>query len=132
MCTDLEYVVCAGNALAGIAGILPPSRDGAAHASVAVMSCSPPAISAHPAWPSRWRDREIAAALETSRGMSESLAWIHPLTDRQRILVTLLPLYHIFALEGSLLLFTHLGWSNVLVPDARNLPAVVAELAHHP
>jgi long-chain acyl-CoA synthetase len=64
--------------------------------------------------------------------MSESLAWIHPLTDRQRILVTLQPLYHIFALEGSLLLFTHLGWSNVLVPDARNLPAVVAELAHHP
>jgi hypothetical protein len=61
---------CAGNALAGIAGTLPRSRGGAAHANVAVKSCSPPAISAHPAWPTRWRDREIAAALETSRGVS--------------------------------------------------------------
>ena len=61
----------------------------------------------------------------------QSVAWIHAYTGAQRTLATLLPLYHIFALEGSLLLFTHLGWRNVLVADARHLPAVVAELARY-
>jgi long-chain acyl-CoA synthetase len=62
----------------------------------------------------------------------QSVVLIRPYADRQRTLVTLLPLYHIFALEGSLFLFTHLGWRNVLVADARNLPVAVAELARYP
>jgi long-chain acyl-CoA synthetase len=62
----------------------------------------------------------------------QSIALIRPYADGQRTLITLLPLYHIFALEGSLFLFTHLGWRNVLVADARNLPVAVAEFARYP
>jgi len=62
----------------------------------------------------------------------QSVALIRPYADGQRTLITLLPLYHIFALEGSLFLFTHLGWRNVLVADARNLPVAVAEFARYP
>jgi len=62
----------------------------------------------------------------------QGAAWIRSFTQTQKTLVTLLPLYHIFALEGSLLLFTHLGWRNVLVTDPRNLTGVVSELARGP
>ncbi|MBS0422603.1 MAG: AMP-binding protein [Proteobacteria bacterium] len=62
----------------------------------------------------------------------QSVALIRPYADGQRILITLLPLYHIFALAGSLFLFVHLGWCNVLIPDARNFSVVIAELARYP
>jgi len=62
----------------------------------------------------------------------QSVAWIRAFVQEPKTLITLLPLYHIFALEGSLLLFAHLGWHNILVADPRNLPAVVKEFASHP
>jgi long-chain acyl-CoA synthetase len=62
----------------------------------------------------------------------QGAAWIHAFTETQKTLITLLPLYHIFALEGSLLLFAHLGWRNVFVTDPRNLAGVIAELARYP
>ncbi|HEY1212028.1 MAG TPA: AMP-binding protein, partial [Bryobacteraceae bacterium] len=62
----------------------------------------------------------------------QSVAWIHKLSEPRSTLITLLPLYHIFALEGSLLLFTYLGWTNVLIPDARNMAQVIEQLLRHP
>ncbi|MGZ5150380.1 MAG: AMP-binding protein, partial [Burkholderiales bacterium] len=43
--------------------------------------------------------------------------------------VTALPLYHIFALTANLLVFIKLGGRNVLIPDARDMGALVRELA---
>jgi len=42
--------------------------------------------------------------------------------------ITPLPLYHIFALTGNLMVFIKLGARNVLIPNARDFPAFVEEL----
>jgi long-chain acyl-CoA synthetase len=42
--------------------------------------------------------------------------------------ITPLPLYHIFALTGNLMVFIKLGARNVLIANARDFPAFVAEL----
>lgn len=59
----------------------------------------------------------------------QSAAWIgseaRPGTD---IVITALPLYHIFALTGNWLTFVKFGAHNVLIPNARDFPAFVAEL----
>ena len=46
--------------------------------------------------------------------------------------ITALPLYHIFALTANCLLFVRLGWRNVLIPNPRDLPALVAEMRKYP
>jgi long-chain acyl-CoA synthetase len=48
------------------------------------------------------------------------------------VLITAIPLYHIFALTGNCLLFFHLGWKNVLIINARDFPALVKEMAKQP
>jgi long-chain acyl-CoA synthetase len=48
------------------------------------------------------------------------------------VLITAIPLYHVFALTANCLLFTHLGWKNVLIINARDFPAVVKEMRKHP
>ena len=45
--------------------------------------------------------------------------------------VTALPLYHIFALEGNFLLFMRLGWSNLLIVNARDVRGFVKELGKY-
>ncbi|WP_273453471.1 AMP-binding protein [Nevskia ramosa] len=56
-------------------------------------------------------------------------AWIGPkLSDGGDIVVTALPLYHIFALTVNCMLFLHVGGKNLLITDPRNLDAFVAEL----
>ncbi|HEX5208166.1 MAG TPA: AMP-binding protein [Steroidobacteraceae bacterium] len=44
------------------------------------------------------------------------------------VLITAIPLYHIFALTANCLLFAHLGWKNVLIINARDFPALVKEM----
>ncbi len=41
------------------------------------------------------------------------------------VVITALPLYHIFALTANLLLFTYLGGENVLITNPRDLPGFV-------
>jgi long-chain acyl-CoA synthetase len=65
----------------------------------------------------------------------QSEAWMGPElreTSGQMKLVTALPLYHIFSLTGSCLLFMKLGGHNVLIPNPRDFPGFVREIARHP
>jgi len=52
--------------------------------------------------------------------------------DEPGVLITAIPLYHIFALSGNCMLFARLGWKNVLIINPRDIPAFVAELKRHP
>ena len=48
------------------------------------------------------------------------------------VLITPIPLYHIFALTVNCMLFMRLGWTNVLITNPRDFPAFVAQLKKHP
>ena len=58
------------------------------------------------------------------------LAWIKPALQAGggRVVITALPLYHIFALTTNCLAFLPLGARNVLITNPRDFPAFVAEL----
>ena len=77
------------------------------------------------------------AAVLTHRNMVanvlQATAWIRPALKPgpQRIVITALPLYHIFSLTANCLLFVRLGSKNVLVTNPRDFPRFVAELRKH-
>ncbi len=48
------------------------------------------------------------------------------------VLITAIPLYHIFALSANCLLFARLGWKNVLIINARDFPSLVKEMKRQP
>jgi long-chain acyl-CoA synthetase len=60
----------------------------------------------------------------------QALAWIKPALKAggARIVITALPLYHIFALTANCLAFLPLGARNVLITNPRDFPGFVAEL----
>ena len=58
--------------------------------------------------------------------------WGTGLRDGREIIVTALPLYHIFALTGNCLAFMNIGAHNVLITNPRDLPKFVAELKKYP
>jgi long-chain acyl-CoA synthetase len=74
------------------------------------------------------------AAILTHRNMVanllQALAWINPSlkTNEARVVITALPLYHIFALTTNCLAFLPLGARNVLITNPRDFKAFVAEL----
>src|SRR5277367_1994392 len=74
------------------------------------------------------------AAILTHRNMVANVlqasAWIRPALQPNvhRIVITALPLYHIFSLTANCLLFVRLGAQNVLITNPRDFPAFVAEL----
>ncbi|MFT4045246.1 MAG: AMP-binding protein [Solimonas sp.] len=56
-------------------------------------------------------------------------AWIGPfLDDGKEVVITALPLYHIFALTMNALLFLRHGGRSVLITNPRDMPAFCAEL----
>ncbi len=60
-------------------------------------------------------------------------AWISGgLEEGRELIVTALPLYHIFALTGSCLVNMKLGAHNLLIPNPRDLRGFVKELSRHP
>jgi long-chain acyl-CoA synthetase len=68
-----------------------------------------------------------------SANVQQAESWIGPLFDlKPAVLITPIPLYHIFALTANCLLFVRLGWKNVLIINPRDFPAVIAELKKHP
>jgi long-chain acyl-CoA synthetase len=70
--------------------------------------------------------RNIVANLLQSR------AWVRPsLGDVQQLIVTPLPLYHIFSLTANCLVFMTLGAENVLIPNPRDIPGFVKELGKY-
>jgi len=62
-------------------------------------------------------------------------AWLDPfLTEYDRkhyIIITALPLYHIFSLTVNCLMMLKLGGKNVLIVNPRDIPGFVKELAKH-
>lgn len=56
-------------------------------------------------------------------------AWFKTLlVAKQEIIITALPLYHIFSLTANCLYFTKLGGLNVLITNPRDIPGMVKEL----
>jgi long-chain acyl-CoA synthetase len=77
------------------------------------------------------------AAVLTHRNMVANVlqasAWIRPALQPgpQRVIITALPLYHIFSLTANCLLFARLGAKNVLITNPRDFKGFVAELRKH-
>ena len=59
-------------------------------------------------------------------------AWIGKDFQNGGVLITAIPLYHIFALSGNCMMFARLGWTNVLIINPRDLPAMIGEMRRHP
>ena len=75
-------------------------------------------------------------AMLTHRNMVSNLeqakAAIKPmLKEGEELVVTALPLYHIFALTANCLTFFTLGGSNLLITNPRDMPAFIKELAKY-
>lgn len=61
--------------------------------------------------------------------MEQVSSWLGPSVEEgQEIVITALPLYHIFCLTGNCLCFMKFGGLNVLITNPRDMPAFVAEL----
>lgn len=59
--------------------------------------------------------------------------WFRPaLGEGQNVVVTALPLYHVFALTVNCLLMVRCGAHNLLILNPRDLPAFIKELQKHP
>ena len=76
-------------------------------------------------------------AMLTHRNMQANLvqsraAYGPLLHEGHELVVTALPLYHIFALTINCLLFIELGGQNLLITNPRDIPGLVKELAKYP
>lgn len=74
-------------------------------------------------------------AMLTHRNMvanvEQAAAWIRPnVEDGEEIIITALPLYHIFSLTANCLTFMKIGGLNQLVPDPRNIRAFMRTLRY--
>jgi long-chain acyl-CoA synthetase len=71
--------------------------------------------------------RNIVANLLQAR------AWLSPFLDpnRREVIITPLPLYHIFSLTANCLVFMTLGGENVLIPNPRDIPGFIGEMAKY-
>jgi long-chain acyl-CoA synthetase len=58
--------------------------------------------------------------------------WGSKLREGQEIIITALPLYHIFALTGNCLAFMKTGAQNILIVNPRDIPKFVEELKKYP
>ncbi|MGX5913608.1 long-chain-fatty-acid--CoA ligase FadD [Aliidiomarina sp. Khilg15.8] len=75
-------------------------------------------------------------AMLTHRNMVANLeqvsAVITPMmNDGEEVIITALPLYHIFALTANCLTFIKHGGKNILITNPRDMPAFVEELGKH-
>ncbi len=65
--------------------------------------------------------------------MQQAHAWISgDLEEGREVIITALPLYHIFSLTANALVFMKLGGCNVLITNPRDIPGFVKELAANP
>ncbi|NGP52408.1 long-chain-fatty-acid--CoA ligase [Thioalkalivibrio sp. XN8] len=62
----------------------------------------------------------------------QARAWLSvTVVEGQSVVVTPLPLYHIFSLTANFFVFTLMGGNNILITNPRDLPAFVKELKKH-
>jgi long-chain acyl-CoA synthetase len=71
--------------------------------------------------------RNIVANLEQTSNILENV-----IDKGQELVVTALPLYHIFALQSNCLTFVKFGCPNLLITNPRDMPGFVAEMANYP
>jgi long-chain acyl-CoA synthetase len=56
--------------------------------------------------------------------LQQAHAWISPyVKEGEEIIITALPLYHIFSLTANCLTFFKIGASNLLITNPRDIPA---------
>ncbi|BDX06065.1 long-chain-fatty-acid--CoA ligase FadD [Planctobacterium marinum] len=70
--------------------------------------------------------RNMVANLEQISGILEPV-----ITPGEEIVVTALPLYHIFALQGNCLTFMKFGCPNLLITNPRDMPGFIEELGKY-
>jgi len=70
--------------------------------------------------------RNMVANLEQAKAALKPM-----LEDGKELVVTALPLYHIFALTANCLTFITLGGTNLLITNPRDMPAFIKELGKH-
>ncbi|WP_448211691.1 AMP-binding protein [Colwellia sp. MEBiC06753] len=70
--------------------------------------------------------RSMIANLEQSKAMTTPI-----FDENKELMVTALPLYHIFALNSNCLCFIAYGGSNLLITNPRDMPGFVKELAKY-
>jgi long-chain acyl-CoA synthetase len=64
--------------------------------------------------------------------MTQAGAWVRSrVTPGEELIVTALPLYHIFSLTANCLLYSSLGATNLLITNPRDIPGFVRELGRH-
>jgi long-chain acyl-CoA synthetase len=79
----------------------------------------------------------ISKGAELSHGnivanMQQISAWMKPkLKEREEIVITALPLYHIFALTVNCLSMLKIGAHNVLITNPKDMPAFCKEMGKH-
>ena len=70
--------------------------------------------------------RNIVANVE------QSAAWLAPFIGGEaQVMITALPLYHIFSLTANCLTMLRIGGCNVLITNPRDIPGFVKELGRH-
>lgn len=62
----------------------------------------------------------------------QSKQWFLGLEEGKEVVITALPLYHIFALTVNCLLMMSVGARNILVTNPRDMPAFLKDLAKYP
>jgi long-chain acyl-CoA synthetase len=64
--------------------------------------------------------------------LQQAHAWIRSSLRDDELIVTALPLYHIFALTANCLTFFKIGATNLLITNPRDIPAFVKEIGKYP
>ncbi len=63
--------------------------------------------------------------------LQQAHAWITPSLRDEEIIVTALPLYHIFALTANCLTFFKIGATNLLITNPRDIPGFIKEIGKY-
>jgi long-chain acyl-CoA synthetase len=62
----------------------------------------------------------------------QARAWLSIMvTEGQSVVITPLPLYHIFSLTANFFVFTLMGGNNILITNPRDMPGFIKELKKH-
>ncbi|NJD36622.1 MAG: AMP-binding protein, partial [Betaproteobacteria bacterium] len=64
--------------------------------------------------------------------LQQAHAWIRDGVTDNEIIVTALPLYHIFALTANCLTFFKIGATNLLITNPRDIPGFIKEIGKYP
>ncbi len=64
--------------------------------------------------------------------VEQSYAWLkNNVKEGSEVIITALPLYHIFSLTANCMMFIKLGGKNVLITNPRDMPGFVKEMSKH-